>query len=1043
MMMTTWQIDVSGPITVVGPGGTAELRAKERSIVAALALHHPTAATAASLAPLIWGDDLPSTAIKSIHNHVSRIRASTPGLIDTAHDGYRLASGSEIQSSGGTSSYNELADQPQVAVARARDRMMAMRRDELLVRDRVRRPTDDQLVEDLIAFVDAAPQRLVRWWWLALTQARLGRRQRALDTLRACRRGPVELSGTNRSALDRLEQAIIDDDIFLDSPAAVEPRSLGAEAPRSPMPTATVAPVGIIDTTGAIAGVLERIDDGERVTWLVAPAGGGKSSAVRLITSELPPRGWHCFTTTCSPLASDPLAPLIDLDDQRRDRTGGAVAVRSAGEVAGERAAQLLTDVTTGGTRRILLVVDDVHHASAATHEWLSRLVDRVSEVEHDVSILLTARPGYHLGPITGSVVEMPPWDLAAVTSYLHSFVPPGIWASGAARWVDARSTGNPLLVRELTVDVLRRLPDEPTIVAFVPPEMASLVAHGSEFRFDSLPADLRDVLVIAAVLGDEFRVADLVALTVRTTSILATGHAHGLVEPIDTERFRFTHQRIRQAFLDLIDADELVELAHRVAVVIAKSPGSDHRLGDLAHFARTASSRHPDEAIEITLHQAQTAFDGLRMEEALNIARLGMHLVDDVEGRTVRWTRFAALAGCAAIDVGDDDAVHLLVESGTRAIELGEHDIVATVSSRLSSLTPTTGVGSPDEAAERLFDHAYEHVTDPAARAMVCLGGGFSATLRDDPDRARRLYFEAADMSARQGDLNIRAQVLSSAYTPLSQTDDVPHRREIAAELHRLAEELGRIDIEYSAHRFDLADAIHWGTSDPRGSMSEIERIAMILGQRSRNWSLFAFRATIALLDGDLEEAEFHAAGLLSDDVTASPQLSLSTYGAHLFAIRMLQGRIGELDTIASDLAREQPDLAIWRAVRVATAAEHDPTAARDAFDAVIGPDGHSLPESFTMLAGLYTMAYGTILLDDHPRMARMIEILTPYEDRWAWFNVGVVGPVDLILARLRGATGDRTGARACAARGLASARRVGAPRFSAEFAGSLTVGR
>lgn len=1041
--MSTWQIDVSGPTSVVGPDGHVELRAKERSIVAALALRHPAAATAASLAPLIWGDDLPATAVKSIHNHVSRIRVSTPGLIDTAQDGYRLASGSEIQSSGGTASYNELADQPQVAVARARDRVMATRRDEALIRDRMRRRADDQLVDELVAFVDAAPHRLVRWWWLALARARLGRRQAALDTLRACRRSSVDLSRTSRLALDRLEQAIVDDDLFLDSPAAVEPRSLGAEGSTSPNPATTVAPVGIIDPTDAIDGVMRRIDGGERVTWLVAPAGGGKSSAIRHIASNLPPLGWHCFAATCSPMASDPLAPLIELDQQRRERSGAGADVRMAGEAAGDHAARLLDDVTAAGNRRILLVLDDVHHAGAGMRTVLSRLVDRVAESDHDVSILLATRPGYDTGSDPGPVVEMPPWNLDAVTSYLHSFVAPGVWASGAARWIDTRSAGNPLLVRELTIDALRRLPDEPTISAFVPPEVASLVARGSELRFDSLPDDLRDTLVVAAVLGDEFRVSDLAALTERTTPMLAIGHSHGLVEPLDSERFQFTHQRIRQSFLDLIGTDELVELAHRVAVVIANSPDSDLRLGDLAHFARTASSHHPDEAIETTLHQAQAAFDALRMEEAVNIARLGMHLVHDVEGRTVQWTRFAALAGCAAIEIGDDDAVDLLVEAGTRAIELGEHDIVATVSSRLSSLAPTTGVGAPDAATKRLFDHAYEHVTDPASRAMVCLGGAFSATLSDDPVRARSLYVEAAELSARQDGLHLRAAVLSSAYTPLSQPADVPQRREIAAELHRLAAELERIDIEYSAHRFDLADAIHWGASDPRESMSEIERIAGVLGQRSRNWGLFAFRATIALLDGDLDKAEFHADQLLSEEVTASSQLSASTYGAHLIAIRMLQGRIAELDTVMSDLAHQQPKLAIWRAVRVATAAEHDPDAARDAFDAVVDADGHSLPESFTMLAGLYTMAHGTILLDDHDRMTRMIEILTPYEDRWAWFNIGTVGPVDLVLARLRQATGDVAGARVCVERGLASARRVGAPRFAAELAMSLTTTR
>ncbi len=210
--MSEWKVDVSGSTAVIGPAGTAPLRAKERSIVAALALHHPAPATAASLAPLIWGDELPNTAIKSVHNHVSRIRTSTPNLIDTGELGYRFRVGTEIWCSGGPASYLDLADQPTVAVARARDRVQALRRAEDEIRDRVRNGADDDLLADVEELVDTAPHRLLRWWWQALLTARLGRRQRALEILRECRRGPVHLDAASRSALDLFERAIADDD---------------------------------------------------------------------------------------------------------------------------------------------------------------------------------------------------------------------------------------------------------------------------------------------------------------------------------------------------------------------------------------------------------------------------------------------------------------------------------------------------------------------------------------------------------------------------------------------------------------------------------------------------------------------------------------------------------------------------------------------------------------------------------------------------------------------------------------------------------------
>ncbi len=474
------------------PRGRSILRAKERSIVAALALHHPTPATAASLAPLIWGDELPATAVKSIHNHVSRIRASAPTLIDTAGDGYRFEHGTDVTSSGSTLSYRDLADQPQVAVARARDRVAAADRAEAELRPRVRMSADQQLVDEIEQLVDAAPQRLIRWWWLALTLARLGRRQAALDVIRECRRSPVRLEPNTTSALDRFEQAIVEDDVFLDSPAAAEPRSLGADRSQRPDPSSTVAPVGIIDATEAIADLAASLDRGEKAIGLVAPAGGGKSSVLRSLAAQLPPRGWHCFTTSCSPIESDPLAPLVDLDAQRRERRGDTTRPerRHTGEVGGDWARTLLDALSEPSNRRVLLIIDDLHRASVAMREYLDRLAERIVAGDGQVALLTASRPGAMPTPPAVTLFELPAWDDAAVETYLHSFVAPGAWATGASRWIAERAGGNALFVRELSINALRRLPEDPATQPFVPPEVASLVTDTSELALDSLPRE-------------------------------------------------------------------------------------------------------------------------------------------------------------------------------------------------------------------------------------------------------------------------------------------------------------------------------------------------------------------------------------------------------------------------------------------------------------------------------------------------------------------------------------------------------------------------
>ncbi|MFK7920098.1 MAG: hypothetical protein AB8G14_18635 [Ilumatobacter sp.] len=1038
--MTGWSVDVSGATAIMGPQGGVSLRAKERSIVAALALHHPSPATAASLAPLIWGDELPTTAIKSIHNHVSRIRTATPDLIDTSGHGYQFRADIEIRCSGGPSSYSDLADQPTVAVARARDRVLALRVAEDEHRDRVRQGADDHLLRDLEQLVDAAPQRLLRWWWVALVSARLGRRRQALDTLRACRRGPVHLDAAARGALDLFERAIADDDVFLDSPAAADPRSLGAETTAGPDPSSTVAPVGIIDATGAIAEIVAALDGRVSTMSIVAPAGGGKSSALRSIAEQLPPLGWNCFSTTCSATDVDPLAPLVDLDRQRRERSGRDRPRRHDGDAAGDYSKALLESLTIDGTRRALLIIDDVHHATPATVDHLDRLAARVTDLAGRVSVLFASRPSATQTIATQQSNDLPSWGRTAIDAYVHSFVSPGVWSIGAARWIEDRADGNALFVRELTIDALRRLPDDPAVTPFIEPNVASLVSGGFELSVDSLPEKLRTTLIKAAVLGEEFRRTDLAALAENVSPMLALGQAHGLIDTVGPERCRFVHQRFRQSFLDLISTDEQVALAQRVAGVIGAStngsPDDEARLAELALFARSASSRDPERAIEATMAQAHTAFNKLRMEEALSLARLAIELIDDFEGHSQRWATMTVLAGMAAVETGDEHAVELLVTGAQRAMRLENHETVAKAAIRLCDINPSSAVGRVDAATQELLDHTYQHVTDPATRALVCGAWSIAASIADDPVTSRRLYLEADALSSAAGDSMVRTEVLAMAYTPLSSPDDFDERRRISAELHERGTQLDRPDLVYAAHRLDFANAISVGSADPRPAMAAIEDIAAQLGQRSRNWSLFAFRATVALLDGDLEAAEHHTNALLSDQVTVSSELVTSTYGAHLCAIRLLQHRMHELDPLVMTLQRDQPELAIWQAVRVATAAVDLPDEARTAFDRVFEVDQHHIPHNFTMLGGLVIAGEGAIQLGDESRIRIMIGHLTPFEDRWGWFNVGSVGPVDLTLARLHAAVGETELARACITRGLQSTARVGAPTYAGELA-------
>lgn len=1039
-----WTVDVSAAAQVKMAADTVDLRTKERAVVAALALHHPNPAKAAELAPLIWGDNIPATATKAIHNHVSRLRRSAPELILTADDGYRLAAGTTIENNGSTASYSDLADQPQVALARARDRRRSLQREDDDLVAELRITSTDALATSASLLAERAPHRFIRWWWLAIVTARLGRRRDALDVIRRCREwhGGVSASSSTNRALNRLETAIIADDMFLDSPSILAPQSLGGPVGDGALLAGIdeyERALGTIDPMGGIEAIVDDIDTVAGSRYLLAPPGGGKSTAVRTLVDRLSSTGWNCFVVACSPIEPNPLQPIAELARQVNDRSGLAGDLvanerRSSGGAPGEHVASLISRLVAPARRRTLLVVDDVHYATTTTQLFLQQLATAVDRAGTHVSLLLASRHAVDGITDVATTRELPTWSSDAVSHYLQSYLTPGQWADGAIAWVTHRSGGNPLYVRELTIDVLRALPQQQPNTPFVPPiEIDS--ATSPSYRIAHLNADVSDVLQIAATLGEVFRRDDLSQLGDGVAQALAVAEASGLIKPVGDDRFEFAHQTFRQTLLDSLSDDEHVAMAQRVAGIIGASHDRDDRVGELALFARSASSRDPERAIITTLDAAHAARDALRFEESFSLCGLALTMIEELEGKTVRWCETSVMAGGMGIDTGDAEAVSMLIDASLRAIELDAPDVVGEAVWYLCAIGPNTQVGHIHESTERLLNYALDRVTTPEIRARVCAGGSFSLALAEDPATSRELYSEADEISAQLGDPTVRADVLLRAYTPLSELGDVPQRRKIADELRGLGERFDRVDYFYEAHRLDFADAIQWGASDPRTSMAHIEEIAQRLAQRGRNWSLTSYRATIALLDGDLAAAERHADVLLTDEVTVGEELRTSTYGALLIAVRMAEQRTHELDPLVATLQVSQPQMTIWRAVRALTASETDPEAAITAFDSVFTADLHRLPLNHSLGPGLVAAAEGSLRFGDETRQRIMLNHLNPFADRWAFFNVGTVGPIDLTLARLHLALGHYDEATNCAVRGLRSTGRVGAPMFAAMF--------
>src|SRR3954447_26204800 len=84
---------VLGSLEVIGPDGPVALGgAKRRAVLALLLLSANEPVSAERLALALWGEDAPRTAVKTVHVHISRLRAALAddALLTTTSAGYRL-----------------------------------------------------------------------------------------------------------------------------------------------------------------------------------------------------------------------------------------------------------------------------------------------------------------------------------------------------------------------------------------------------------------------------------------------------------------------------------------------------------------------------------------------------------------------------------------------------------------------------------------------------------------------------------------------------------------------------------------------------------------------------------------------------------------------------------------------------------------------------------------------------------------------------------------------------------------------------------------
>ncbi|MAT03900.1 MAG: hypothetical protein CL424_02510 [Acidimicrobiaceae bacterium] len=1063
---TRWRVGVRGPTVVVGETGEVALRPKERAVVAALAALHPEAATTSRLIELVWGDDAPSSATKSLHNHVSRVRRSAPGLIAADDRGYRLGARVDIDvaapgSGPGARPLADLADTTDTDIYRERLRTLAADHDEVALDELATTARTPETVEVLHRAVVEEPYRERRWWLLARAQADAGQRRDALLTLDAARRQLREVGLEPGPPLVELEHSILHGDPTEELPSLRVHVSIH---PHRDDPF-----VGRATELETLARIWQRTRDEARphVVLVTGPAGIGKTRLV------------------------DEFCRRVEVDDHQlrvmwgRHRRDGGRALGALTEAI-ERAVASEPDVLPSDDALRLLFGSgqpegDLDSALVRTRlgRALTRLVDRLASrptvwlfddaqwaSTDSIALLHEALDGA-TGPLLVVATMRPDRDDGAPTFgeigrtvglsevRLDPFGRDDIGRLVAARLTDQlddinvdllhhRTGGLPLYASELTraAAATGRID-----LADVPAAIREWLNH----RVSTLDDDLATLLRVASVIGQSVELDVVTEATGRASVDTAAGLdelvARGfLVVDADSSTASFSHALTREIVTDSIGPMARRQTHLAVAEALVTVRPNEH--ADIARHFDLASDRRAH------AHAMIAGSRGLAVgawTHARDLFRVAVRTADTHAERARALVGLGRAELCAGNATTASDDLLAAVDLARR------HDDPIVHARAVLHLVGRAGrgaIGGDDGLRLQLLRAAVDHVVrhedvDPVLDALHCdleRELAIAMLLTDQHEARNQLLRSAVERAERLDppDISTHAHaLLAYRYARLGPLE-LPDR---LADLDRIAQfPEHRLDPEarIAAQVYRCEDLIR--SNRPEDARRALADAGTILSQYPDPYWIWAVRTWDAVLDliaGDADRADARSAAALAER-TSFVEAHICR-AVNLVAIRLHQGRGGEVLDVLRSAVDTQPHIPTFRAVLALCAAEAgDDRLAGEQLHWFTDAGVDNLPVDTNRFLGLNVLGHAATRLDDRSAAGVLFPLVEPYDRQWvvlSCFGGGGAtwGPVSLTLAGLSATLGHDVSARSYLERAATEARHAPliGPRIAALAAG------
>ena len=653
--------------------------------------------------------------------------------------------------------------------------------------------------------------------------------------------------------------------------------------------------------------------------------------------------------------------------------------------------------------RPVLLVADDLQWATPESVEMVRSL--KLDTEGLCFFILVTARPGAE-GSDAAAARELRKLEAESRLLTLGSLRPADVaQALAALAWrgeaerdaarLHAITGGNAFLVTEM----IRDLPDGADLESWKVPESVTLVVAARMAQLSPTARDLVNLLGVAeqlepAALSSAMRLDEASFVAAAEEALTA-----GMVTLAPGSPYQFSHELTRSAVCASLSVPRAGLLHGTIADALrAVDPAvmQSRPYVVATHLASAAQlggrpERYQD-AAEAAGHAARYAISGLAYQEAVTWYQRLLELVEHIPATPME-RRAELLLDCGRTMwlAGHPDARATLLRAAEAARRCHRPDLIIA-----AALAADRGffsiTGAADEQRIRLLSEARNLAerTDPRNRALLTAMLASELTWAPDGERRFTLSDEAVALARQSGDARTIVSVLGLRSLTISAADTIDTRRLDSLEMLAAAVDVGDELARFHATFQQTGPALDLGNlTEVTELLNQADDLASRLGQPHLTWLVSFSRAGLAIMLGELAQAEAEADRALTLGTGVGRRLEAKAFHAEQIAeIRRLQGRLGERrDSLhrASQAPRLDPTRSL---LRYLVALDDD--AAAPVLDKAITTYGLIPRRDPAERAALDNLAVAVCGLRRHDLVRPLHDALAPYAETFGHSAIG-----------------------------------------------------